>query len=193
MGQPTEAEDVERIRAVRAHIGPDAPFAIDANYSMTRDQAISLANAVKDQNLLWFEEPIIPDDYPGYKVIGDATGVPMAQGENLHIIHEFEMVGAGEFELHSARCVQLWRHHRLAGSRAAGARGRCDRVFAWDAGIACVVAVGLWWRWLVEVHSFPIDRYTMRPLVIEMGALWRQMFRSGVTFDWAKLEPSEIV
>ncbi len=66
VGQPSEAQDIERIRAVRARIGPEAGFAIDANYSLSREQAVSLALAVQDQGLLWFEEPIIPDDYAGY-------------------------------------------------------------------------------------------------------------------------------
>lgn len=89
IGQPIEAEDVERIRAVRDLIGPDITFMIDANYSMTTDQAISLADAVKDQNITWFEEPIEPDLYEDFATIRAATGMHMAQGENLHTMHEF--------------------------------------------------------------------------------------------------------
>ena len=91
IGQPDPAEDVERIKAVRQQVGPDTAFAIDANYSLDVSGAIDLANAVKDQNILWFEEPIIPDNYSGYAEITKATGMPVAQGENLHTIHEFEM------------------------------------------------------------------------------------------------------
>mmetsp|Transcript_27228 Transcript_27228/g.49816 ORF Transcript_27228/g.49816 Transcript_27228/m.49816 type:complete len:321 (-) Transcript_27228:3-965(-) len=89
IGQPTEAKDLERIRAVRELIGPDATFMVDANYSMTVDQAISMANAFKPQNITWFEEPIIPDAFEDFAKIREATGVPVAQGENLHTMHEF--------------------------------------------------------------------------------------------------------
>jgi L-alanine-DL-glutamate epimerase-like enolase superfamily enzyme len=37
------ADDIARIRAVLAQIGPDAAFMIDANYSLTRAQAIELS------------------------------------------------------------------------------------------------------------------------------------------------------
>ena len=55
IGQPTAAEDIARIRAIRDLLGPDRAFMIDANYSMSRNEAVSLARAVQDQNNLWFE------------------------------------------------------------------------------------------------------------------------------------------
>ncbi|MBX2883782.1 MAG: mandelate racemase/muconate lactonizing enzyme family protein, partial [Granulosicoccus sp.] len=90
LGQPTMAEDIERIAAVRELIGPDVTFMVDANYSLSVDQSIEYANAFEPYDIFWFEEPTIPDDYAGYARIHDAAGVDLAMGENLHTIHEFE-------------------------------------------------------------------------------------------------------
>ena len=90
VGREDLAADVARVRAVRELIGGEVTFMVDANYAMTVEQAIAAAEAFAPYDLLWFEEPIIPDDYRGYGRIAAATGMPLAMGENLHTLHEFE-------------------------------------------------------------------------------------------------------
>lgn len=40
-------------------------------------------------NVLWFEEPTIPDEYEGTRRVGIEGGIAVAGGENLHTIYEF--------------------------------------------------------------------------------------------------------
>ena len=55
------------------------------------------------------------------------------------------------------------------------------------------LAAGLGARGMIEVHSFPIDRYTTRPLVVEDGlAIAPDVPGTGVSFDWERLAPFEV-
>ena len=89
VGRPDLSVDVERVAAVRELIGPDAALMVDANCGLSVEQAITAANAFAPYNLMWFEEPTIPDDFDAYARIAVASPVPL--GENLHTLQEFAL------------------------------------------------------------------------------------------------------
>ncbi len=78
VGRLNLAEDVARVRAARASLGPEADLMIDANNQMTPHQAIRFARAVEDQDIAWFEEPTWTEDTAGAAFVRAHISMPVA-------------------------------------------------------------------------------------------------------------------
>lgn len=191
VGQPTLDADVARVKAVRDLIGPGVTFMVDANYGFDVPQAIAAARAFAPFDLLWFEEPIEPDNYLGHREIAQATGMPLAMGENLHTIHEFEYARAQAdlsfIQPDASNCggITGW----LRAAKLFGPTGIpvCSHgMQELHVGLVAGFPSDGW----VEAHSFDIDQYTTRPLVLDgQRAVAPDEPGVGVTFDWRKLAP----
>ncbi|HSM79940.1 MAG TPA: mandelate racemase/muconate lactonizing enzyme family protein [Bryobacteraceae bacterium] len=92
IGGPSEDRDVDRIRAVRAALGPDRKLMVDANQGLTLDRALRLARRVEDCRLSWIEEPFPKDDLESYQRLTAATEIPLAAGEREFGVEPFRRI-----------------------------------------------------------------------------------------------------
>jgi L-alanine-DL-glutamate epimerase-like enolase superfamily enzyme len=90
VGGLTLADDVRRVEAVRAVVGPRGRLAVDANCKFDREAALAYAKALGSLDLVWFEEPCDPLDYALMAEIAAAYDPPLATGENLFSTQDIE-------------------------------------------------------------------------------------------------------
>jgi L-alanine-DL-glutamate epimerase-like enolase superfamily enzyme len=189
VGRARLSEDVARVRAMRQHLGADFPLMVDANMRWTVDEAIRAARAMQDQNLVWLEEPTIPDEVAGHARIVRDGGVPIATGENLHTLHEFtQMIAAGgvtfpEPDVTNCGGVTIFMkvaHLAEAHNLPLTSHG------VHDLTVHLLAAAPN--RAYLEVHGFGLDRFIAEPLVMHEGnAIAPDRPGHGVAFDWPAL------
>jgi L-alanine-DL-glutamate epimerase-like enolase superfamily enzyme len=89
VGKPDAGEDVERIAAVRAVIGPDRRLMLDANQRWSLQKATDTIAALRQFDPAWIEEPLLSDDIAAHVELRRRIDVPVALGENLHTVYQF--------------------------------------------------------------------------------------------------------
>jgi L-alanine-DL-glutamate epimerase-like enolase superfamily enzyme len=190
VGRPRLSEDLERVAAMRALLGPDVPLMVDANMRWRVDEAIRASHGLAEHDVFWLEEPTIPDDVAGHARIARDGALPIATGENFHSLHEFQqMIAAGgvafpEPDLATCGGVTVWlkvAHLAEANNLPVTSHG------VHDLHVHLLAAVPN--SSYLEVHGFGLDRFIEQPLAIEDGfATAPDRPGHGVSLDWTELE-----
>src|SRR5438045_948777 len=190
VGRPSLREDVERVRAMRAHLGAEFPLMVDANMRWSVDEAIRAARALREFDPVWLEEPTSPDDVPGHVRIVREGGVPIAAGENLHTLAEFrQLIAAGgvtfpEPDVTSCGGVTTFMkvcHLAEAFNLPVTSHG------AHDVTVHLLAAAPN--RSYLEAHGFGLDRFIAAPLRLEAGAaVAPERPGPGIEFAWKALD-----
>ena len=92
--------DLRHVRAVRQAIGDEIELMVDANHAYSLSEALSFARQIEPLGISFFEEPLSPEDYDGYRELRQRTSIPIAGGECEYLL-------AGFRQLLSMRCVDI--------------------------------------------------------------------------------------
>lgn len=113
-------EDLNRVRAAREAIGPDAELYVDANGAYTRKQALAQAEAFREYGVVWFEEPVVANDLEGLNLMRNRgpAGMDIAAGEyGYELLYFRRMLEAGAVDVLQAdasRCEGITGFLRVA-------------------------------------------------------------------------------
>lgn len=75
-------EDAERIRAIRAAIGPTLALRIDANQGYTAEQAMAFCRRVAGERLEFVEQPTAAKNIAALKAVRDSVQIPIMADES---------------------------------------------------------------------------------------------------------------
>ncbi|WEO99955.1 enolase C-terminal domain-like protein [Streptomyces sp. FXJ1.172] len=127
-----EDRDRRRVAKARAVIGDQADLYVDANGGYHGKQAVRMAQALADEGVSWFEEPVSSDHLATLATIRDQVTQDVTAGEYGYTLPYFEhMLSAGAVDCLQAdvtRCggVTVWlRAAALAQGRGIDISGHC--------------------------------------------------------------------
>lgn len=172
-------QDVRRVEVAREAIGPDVGLFVDANGAYTRKQALHFADAFREQDVIWFEEPVTSDDIEGLRLLRDRapSGMNIAAGEyGYHPYYFRRMVEEGAVDVIEAdvtRCLGFTGYFRVAAL--------CH---AWDIPLSAHTAPSLHAHLGVCIRPFQHVEYFHDHVRIE-----ERLFRGGPTLDAGMLRP----
>jgi galactonate dehydratase len=92
----------EKVKALRAAVGPDVEIMLDLSGGLTTDETIRLCRRFEELDIVWIEEPADPFDLGALKKISDHVEIPIAVGERIYTRHGFRRI----FEAQAADIVQ---------------------------------------------------------------------------------------
>tara|TARA_B100001123_G_scaffold196238_1_gene223566 strand:+ start:1696 stop:2868 length:1173 start_codon:yes stop_codon:yes gene_type:complete len=92
--------DLKLIKSVRDEIGDDFKLMVDANHAYNINDAMYVGKGLDEMDIFWFEEPVAPEDYDGYKELKDNLKTNIAGGEA-------EFTKYGWNQLIKQRCIDI--------------------------------------------------------------------------------------
>ncbi|MBA7631741.1 D-galactonate dehydratase [subsurface metagenome] len=83
---------IETVGRYREAVGKDLDLCIEIHRRLTPAEAITLARGIEEFHPFFYEDPILPDNLDAMALIAQKIHIPIATGERLHTIYEFEML-----------------------------------------------------------------------------------------------------
>ncbi|MGH6943093.1 MAG: mandelate racemase/muconate lactonizing enzyme family protein [Geminicoccaceae bacterium] len=82
--------DEERVRLARKILGDEMLLMVDVNGNYTVDLALESMRRIAPYGIHFYEEPLPPQDVQGYALLAGRATIPVAAGEALYTVFDFQ-------------------------------------------------------------------------------------------------------
>ena len=86
------ADAIDAVRQYREAVGNEVDLCIEIHRRLTPHEAIVLGRGIEPYHPFFFEDPVTPDNLDEMAQVAQHINVPIATGERIHTIWEFEML-----------------------------------------------------------------------------------------------------
>jgi galactonate dehydratase len=83
---------IDTVRQYREAVGNDVDLCVEIHRRLTPAEAVVLARGIEQFHPYFYEDPILPDNFDAMGLVAQHINIPIATGERLHTIYEFEML-----------------------------------------------------------------------------------------------------
>jgi len=83
---------IDAVRQYREAVGDEVDLCIEIHRRLTPAEAIVLGRGIEQYRPYFYEDPILPDNFDAMGLVAQHINIPIATGERLHTIYEFEML-----------------------------------------------------------------------------------------------------
>ena len=83
---------IETVAQYREAVGKEVDLCVEIHRQLTPAEAIALARGIEPYQPFFYEDPILPDNFDAMALVAQNIHIPIATGERLHTIYEFEML-----------------------------------------------------------------------------------------------------
>lgn len=174
---PDAVLDEELVASARAALGADVDLMVDAGRAWDAQTALGRVERLKKYRVFWLEEPLHPYDIAGYRTLSEQSAIPIAGGEAMTLIEEYEDL------LHNGRIhiaqPDLGRVGGLTGGRAIETLSQKTgaRTVPHAYGTGVLLAASAQWA---AASAHPLTEYTRAPSPLAQHLAQHHMqFKNG--------------
>ncbi|MBI1299777.1 galactonate dehydratase [bacterium] len=91
---------IDTVRQYREAVGKDVDLCIEIHRQLTPSEAVVLGRGIEQYHPYFYEDPVTPDNLDEMALVASKIGIPIATGERIHTIWEFQALlhsGAVQF------------------------------------------------------------------------------------------------
>jgi D-galactarolactone cycloisomerase len=159
------SEDAARCKLARRIIG-DAPLlTVDTNGNYTEDGVLESIRRTADADIHWYEEPLAPQDWAGYRSLASRAPVRLATGEALYTVFDFRRLIDGRLASVVQPDLTLCGGFEVARSIGVLCAAEHLRIspHVWGSGVGLAAAL----HFLAALPSYPHADHVPFPPLLE--------------------------